>query len=247
MRSVLRLIFRLDFSTNYGLIDSPGSIVRILDNVPEKFWDRLGDGRVAHSIAGQYSSSSEYRNLSVEPQSINGSLEFRDGWDLSKIQRNQVFSELSRLVNELTGHFDIRNVDRYGIRFFVCERLGEKFDSSFEKFQELFTKEFRTNIEDEIGKTSDISVVLEGETNSSIKYRVSFGPYAPKDVGNILNNVPFPEIDELELPSYHLTADIDLYEQDFSLAGRTLEKWARTKLAVANSFLDNVGLQLQRP
>ena len=92
MAQIIRMFWRLDFGVSYPYLNKRGSALNAMTNTVTDFWEVVADGTIHSSYVGSTKDSHLYRNISVEPNSLNGDLQWVSGIDLSNVFKDEVFS-----------------------------------------------------------------------------------------------------------------------------------------------------------
>lgn len=236
-----RMIFRLDFRkvcTKY--VNEPGTAISILESSEDKFWDELAENPQKRVLTAKFhAKNSLYREINFDPSNINGSIEFLiGGTALEDLLKNSTFAELDRLSNEYLKIFDVSELRRAGIRFFLLENVPVAEGGMLGRFCSYFPDNIKDRAFAELGDITDTSVLFEGQGEDEILYRVQFGPHFKADSEKLL----FPK-GVMDNPSlfadegFNLLCDIDLYENELSFREFTLASWSKTKVAKAAAFM----------
>lgn len=125
MTKIVRLIWRLDFVVSYAYLDQRGTALDAMSNTIENFWEVLADGTVHSSFVGSTTKEGSFRNISVEPNSLNGELEWTSGIDLSRVLRDEAFRGSDKIVRELLKTFALKSVLRAGLRVFCVSSVED--------------------------------------------------------------------------------------------------------------------------
>lgn len=236
----MKLIFRLDFPISYDLFDSSGKIIRILNEQFPGYWAQVGETRDARRVTGNTrdDDAGTIRLINVEPTAIHGSLEDRSGISFKEISECEYMEKCDATVTEVLRTFKVTDLTRLGLRLFCTDTYGDRFENPLRKFLNFTDREKTSEFEDEIGTLSDASFTFEGTSEDDVLFRISFGPGEKTDLQKVFNEIRVDELEESTHLSHHLIADIDMYERDFSFAGNSLKRWARSKWRLAENFLD---------
>ncbi len=241
MRKIVKLIFRLDFDVNFRVMDQPGKAFECLLSPPEGFWNNIGESVEGRAIRASYSERFLYRNATIDPSTINGVFEILPGVDFEDISENITFNGYSKMVSEFCSVFNIDKINRAGLRIMLFENYGEKFSNPIEKFRGIFNPSFLKSFNSSIGDIKDSGIIFNGVTKDSLNFKINFGGFHNTDImrftntiGNNMDKETFETVSK-----NHLSADIDLSENDFSFKGLTLKKWAKDKWPVINKFMEN--------
>lgn len=239
MTKLARLIFRLDFEVCTKLMNEPGTAFGILKS-SDDFWDTIGENQVSRVLSAKFHKKNEiFREINFDPQMLNGSIEFLDGGiDIDGLAKNSTFVEFNRLSAELLKTFDISNISRAGIRFYLVDRVPVDEGEVLKAFSNNISGPISSIMEKTLGMITDMSTIVEGQGQDEILYRVLVGPLFKQNLknplfqkGEIENKNMF--IDE----GLNMLCDIDLYEKNLSFREFTLAGWSKTKVSKAISFM----------
>ena len=73
--------FPMDYDISHAFLDRRGSALRVLTTTVSDFWENIGEGAIPGSFLVEHKATDSYRQLSLEPTSINGSLEWSQGFN----------------------------------------------------------------------------------------------------------------------------------------------------------------------
>ena len=118
MAQLIRVIWRLDYNVSYAYLDSPGTVLRILAETVPGFVPNLSEGIGNHSFVAERKGNGEYTTISTEPASLIGSMEWAEGVELSRVLAHDNFRNCEKIAKALLHHFQVKLVNRAGIRFF---------------------------------------------------------------------------------------------------------------------------------
>src|SRR3546814_10740112 len=92
MAKLARVIFRLDFKkTCTSLLNAPGTAFEVLESVEDDFWDKVSETVQKHVFTATYHVQDNiHRQLSVDPQNINGAIEYLSGGINLKDFQNEI-------------------------------------------------------------------------------------------------------------------------------------------------------------
>ena len=235
MAQIIRMIWRLDYEVSYAYLDKRGAALNAMSNTVEKFWESLGDGTVHSSYVGNTTKEGSSRFISLEPNSLNGDIEWTAGTELKSVLRDPSFRGTNSVVNELLKVCDIRSVVRAGLRLFCISKFADGKRGRDRIITQL-DDHVRSLASASLGPIDDVGFILEGTTADNIGYRANFGPYAEKNVLMSLRNKP--NSDNLKvMGEADLFFDIDLFETNFSFSEHSLFRWAETKVAKGINFI----------
>ena len=249
MRKIFRLIFRLDYPLNYGIIDGGGQALSVLRSGREQFWDNVGMSPQHKSFTVSSSSSTAYSDMTVEPTNINGSFEISDGVDLDGIQDHETFGLFDTVLTDFCQRFEIEDLDRCGLRIVCLASFSDAPVGSLEVYRRAFFRaEALDPVEASVADQSitDLAIVLNGKAQDGVEYRITFGPHKETDLDRFLFQHLRPSDEQKALfGGYHLAADIDFFERNFSFRGLTLSRWSRTKWPLSRGLIDTLSERLR--
>lgn len=239
MTKVARLIYRLDFKKmSSAFVDSPGTAIDILDSSEDDFWDSIGENPSKRSLVAKFHSQGEiYREFNIDPMNINGVIEYTNGIDIETIRKDGTFLELSRLTDRYLKVFEVSEVARAGIRFFVLEKSPVPEGSMFNKFRGACAAPITAAATEHLGECNDSSILFEGKGADEIYYRTQFGVHIEDDSERMLfpkGGTDSPDLFVKE--NFNVICDIDLFEKDVSFKEFTLSGWSKTKIDKADKF-----------
>lgn len=230
--SVHSLIFRIDFrKTNYEIIDSPGRIMSIFSSMGENCWNEFADGQSTRAVTANFAKDNAlYRQVTIEPTSINFALETKKPIELSTIDRDENYILLMKSVTQLCDEFKIHELRRAGLRTISLNSICDNKDLK-PLFSRVYDGDIITSTESILGKGTDFGVVIDGEDKDKISYHLKFGPYSKDESSKY-----FPKLNKSigELDN-NLIFDIDLYEENFALTIKPA-KWASSLLLKSSKF-----------
>jgi|SRR6516165_6947320 hypothetical protein len=234
MPQAIKLIWRLDYDVSYAYLDRRGSALATL-NVEANLWEKVGEGAVSMSFVARTENEGHMRNISVEPTCLNGAIEWRQGTELKKVLEDRSFRGTNRVVEELAKVCEIRMLKRAGIRFFCVDRYADGKAGGVDRFSALIDQRYLKDVGGTLGKLEDLAFVFEGVTSDKISYRAHFGPFAKKNVEQVLEAKPSDDLKALG--EQDLFFDIDLFETNISFVEHSLFRWAKTKVEKADAFI----------
>ena len=240
MNRLMKAIFRLDFKASYQLMNRPGDVLKILLEAQDDYWTQFRERREAHGLQAVHEEKdrSLWTNIAVEHATVHGSIEVAIGVPLETARNHQFFSIANKVVTQTLETFDIRHVDRAGLRFFVfVYGASRKMPSDVAFFSRSHLRDFGA----ELGEISDISCTVEGITADAVGYRLTTGPAGPNDRKNILKIVDV-EGDSASPDLIHsYTLDLDLFERDLEIPGSSFDRWSKTKWSAIDDFVRHLG------
>lgn len=231
----MNLIWRLDYSLSYHLLDKFGTVRRIVAETVPNYWTSIIDGNILYSCIANYQNIEDgiSRQMSVEPQSLNGLLRWRSGTDLTRVLQTEDFRRLNRIVETIIKAIDVREMRRLGVRFQGMGNFADGRRNALQRFSHIIAGNVFTGIENMVGGSiDDMAVVLTGKTKDEISYRIQCGPSSANDLITLFQQPGNEkELEFLRLNDF--TFDIDLFEFNTSFVEHNLFRWATTKLEKA--------------
>ena len=225
---VCRFIFRIDYPTNFDIIDSPGEIMRTLHDAKKDLWQQMGEAAATHQISATYLSTDKkiYRQLNVEPNSIVIELESADGIPLRSFEEHIEVSTLFELVSTITGEYDIDTVARLGFRIFYFNKLADAHANIMAAYKELSGPRLGAVIEGSLGANNDIGLTFTGKGEDRVGYSFSSGPFRPEETPKFLGHIDHEVFKQSS--DFNFICDLDLFDTKFSLAKTSPLKWCRS-------------------
>jgi hypothetical protein len=238
---VCRLIFRLDFTVNFDVIEHSGEVMRTLWNAFESERNsgfELKENQRNRTIILRYLSENGdfIKHLNVEPTSINGAFESTEGVEIDKLLNDQKgFLFLTKLASQLCEQFRIDTILRSGLRLFYFNKLGSQEGNDVVRaFHKMLNADTISTLETRLGTIQDYGIVLDGTFDDGVRYHFGTGPYrseeAQKYFAEIAGNFS-------QQTDFDFTCDLDLYENNFSLSSRQLSKMYRPVVAKASEII----------
>ena len=249
MPTVVSFIFRLDFDRNYKLMDAPGTCFQVIKAASKGYWDDITENPNRQFIAVRRRldrPSRQVANFTVEATSISGQLENEEGFEFAEADSSEYLNTIDRTVSELMTIFEIKNINRVGIRIQIVDGEQSKdFEQSVKTCSTYGEYFVPAELADRI-KIYDVSLTSIGELDHGIKFRITTGPAEAKDVVRFFANIPMTE-DDIAARVPHITAaDIDLFEENINFTGTSLKRWFKARkdhFQNMFAFADNVSRQ----
>ena len=246
MPQVIRVIWRFDYAISYAYMDNVGTALKALSETVPGFLSVISEGMSNDSFTGERRGNGEYTTLSLERNALVGSMEWKEGIELSWLPNHDNFRNCDKTAKALLQLCQVKNINRAGIRFYFVEQssLVSSYRSSIESF---LNSAVLDRCESVLGKVGDIGVVVEGEREDKLSYRANFGPLAYKNLTMALTpqvlGVDFTEeFYRGTFSRYNLFCDLDVYESNFLLVEPSVFRWSKSKFdlvaALAKSFSD---------
>lgn len=240
---VHRAIFRVDFSLNYAIVDGAGRVMRVLsDAVDDGYWDALKDVQKDRTIAvsaSQGEGDDAYaRSFVVAPNAFVFSVEKLKGVKSNRLLIEDDFSCLVRLASKLCDEFHIQDVRRAGLRLWNYGNIVENQDA-LGVFSGLVDQKLLAAVSKGVGPVADVGVAFDGGTDSHAKYHVALGPYFTREAESRgLFEVIGQKFSQNQDLNFRL--DVDLYEENFSLKGRSLTSWLKYQIDTHSELVERV-------
>ena len=227
MVKIHRFIFRLDFNPIFQIIDSVGSNLDLFNKCAKDLgleWQGLSVNRNRSLVIGKIQHDEiEYCNINLEPNSLGGELQLRDGKNIGEITDTKLFKLFKVITEDVTEKFVIQKFNRIGIRSWL---ILDAEESDFESLLRLFINKVNWfnefNHEDE--KIDDAGFVLESTLDDKQKIKFIFGPYQKSE-----SKKYFPDIKD-SIGNLGIISDIDIYEYDKEIIKFRLEKYSENQL-----------------
>lgn len=183
MAAAFKIIWRLDHDVSYATLDRPGSVLKALMTTYGGFWKQAGDHNIVpHSVTVQNTDENCYRNISVEPMSLNGVIEWASAVDLKQVLTVDPFPKIDEIVKELLKICEIKTVNRAGIRFFCVGKDVSKANDRQENFGQFISPGITARVNAALDQIGDVGLMIEGTTKDQISYRLTFGPLEERNL-----------------------------------------------------------------
>lgn len=242
--AVCRLIFRLDFKLCYDIIDSPGSVMRLIDKTTEGFWSEMRESKHRRGVEGRFLSEDGnlMRLLTVEPNAIIATFETVEGVDFANLPTDESFVGLQKLANKVCEEYKIDLIRRAGIRTMYFNKLGAK-DAVYSAFRKFISSSLLDNTEDTLGRINDYALVFDGDSDAGYKYHLTAGPLlSQEEMSRYFDHIGSKFVGK---PEFDFICDLDLYEQDFSLSKIPLTRWFRPMIEKNAKLVEHIENQLK--
>ncbi|MER9411444.1 hypothetical protein [Mesorhizobium sp. M0589] len=235
---LIKILWRLDFDLSYAVYDKRGACVRtLLETVPD-FLVKIGEARAQNRLTGETDDSGQAIHISIDPSTISGAIEWPLGTALVGVLQHAAFRNVNKIASELMTIAEVAKVNRFGIRFIVLIKsaaLPQRFGS----VDHMFDHESSKSIREILGHIDDAAVTVEGKADDGLNYRVSYGPFAQKNIDMHLAKTK-DIIDADYYSTYDAVVDLDLFESNFFLLEKSLFRWSSTKVAKAEKLVQTV-------
>lgn len=238
---VHRLIFRLDFQhPNFDIINSPGTVMRILSDMGEKYWPEFQDDSANRRVttANKDKEEGTFRQMTVEPTALNFSFESAVGIDINFLDTNETIASLFKGIHALCENFKINEILRAGIRFTILSSIKEGNPSLNTLFGELFDSQLICNVASNLGEIKDFGLAFDGNGLDKLSYHCRFGPYDSSDAQKHFTVAIAKKIEEDGAPA-NLIFDLDLFEAKFALTV-SAAKWSKNPKLKAKKLAEEI-------
>lgn len=222
---IFKLIFRFDYQINFGIMDNPGSVMKLISDAPDGFWKDLGEtiqSRQIHCKTSDPARGIDY-SIAVTPQHIVGSIETIEGIEFRDLYRYSIFRTIVELSQNVIDQFDIANITRGGFRTFGLQNVGG-VQTSNNFFKPFLKPDLLELVESGLGPSSDYLLAVDGRHDDKISYHYRMGPYNKGEAAKFFE-IPFVRDALDDRPEYNLIFDLDLYEESFSIPRQSTSKW----------------------
>lgn len=225
---VYRLIFRLDFQRpNFDIIDSPGTVMRILNEMGEKYWPEFQDDSINRKVVTTNNDKEKgtFRQMTVEPTAVTFSFESTVGISINSLDTDETIVALFKGVNALCDNFKINEIERAGIRFTILSSVKEGNPSLEPLFGVLVDSRLVSNVTSHLGNIKDFGLSFDGEASDKLSFHCHFGPYGPGEAKKRFTPTTAKKMEEDGAPA-NIIFDIDLYEAKFAMTV-SAAKWSK--------------------
>jgi len=233
-----RIIFRIDYKANFEIMNSPGTVMSLMNGDNHEYWQEFHDSSQTRQISGVYSKSDKgiQRRLTVDPSSINFEIEWLEGMPFTKLEDDNDYRELFKRVKALCTNFHINEFNRAGIRFIHLSTVGSEGGNLASSFSGLFPVNLHFSVQNSMGKPYDYGIAIDGSDVDGSKYHLKFGPYSKSEKTKYF--LAAGEIDE------NLICDLDFYEESFAFANSNPTGWVRPFINKGNIVINELTKEL---
>ena len=233
---VHRAIFRLDFKTNFRIIDHPGEILALIDSMPDKFWSELRESRTEREVQATFKSELESRLISVQPTTAFCAFESSKGYELRNLLDEPVISKVLTLVKQVCDKYQVAEIKRAGFRVFQLEEVTGSKSDSIMRLRKSVDPTLNELVAEGLGEIKDIGLHFDGSHPDGIDYHLRVGPFSADEVSKFFNDIPI-EIGAATQADF--IWDIDLYETQFATPNVSLTKYFTPMVDKASNVVAN--------
>ncbi len=235
MEKVFKIIFRLDFPINYSIMNTPGTLLKMLQKKDDDQWNTQ---EIGHKAVPEFrvkkNEELDAFTLTVSARSIIGLWDTKTAIALQDVHESHVFRLLTKLTDEILEEFQIHELERCGLRSFFYIPCGNDHEAAFKVLAESFDTQVIGIAESTSGVIKDFGMTLEGEFSEHSGFRVMFGPLAPLQLNQFAELIQLTDEDH---PAHGaVMADVDIFEKNFSLAYASFRRWCRERWKTFNEF-----------
>lgn len=233
--AIHKLIFRLDYRTNFEILNEPGTVMSMLDVDNPSYWTFFQDAPQTRLVSAAFNSETgeKFLQMSVDPRSINFVMESKKGVEVGKLEANDDYVRLHKMVGLLCERFKITSLVRSGIRLISVSQVGAEQYDMLASSRKAIAAGTMDRIQATLGDGTDYGVVIDGSHADKSKYHLRFGPYTEGEAKLKGYVESLPVVDDKDR---NFVCDIDLYEEAFSLEGITSVKWAKPLIGKAHTI-----------
>ena len=241
---VCRLIFRLDFDLNYDIVEHPGEVMRLIDQLSDDNCE-MKESQQRRGVEGSYVSDDGrvVSEFTVEPRNIVASYELADGFDLDKLAVDEGFLLLTKLSNAVCEKFHINDIKRSGIRIFYFGKVQNE-GGAFTAYRSFINSDLIGGIENSIGDIDDYGINVNGVSEEQIKYSCRTGPLKRDEDYTRYFQRMASKISESS--SWDFIIDVDLYEQNIAISKIPMHKWFRPKIEKATNLINHIESEIEK-
>lgn len=235
---IFKTILRLDFPMVYRLYDKLGEYLELTHLITSEKPFIKGKGELNtlnHSMHNTSKIGEDIFTLNLDLKTFNTVVEFKDGLNISKLNKSPLFSLCSEFIKKLEDD-NVIKYSRIGFRsFIVIERPEYKFD----KLRDYIWKAnqvFGDTLKDIFGQKNDIAIVFESKSDQDEDIRLTLGPYQQSETSkyfNLENNI-----------KEGLILDVDIWQTKISVPMFNLDKLINRCQKVYSDLIENINLQL---
>lgn len=238
MTRAIKMYWRFDFPFSAEYLDRRGTALKLIEGTVPNFWSQIGEGNaILSSWVGTTDKDNVARHLSLEPSSINGFIEWREGVDLDHVAESESVTGVSKVVDAILKEFHIADMKRVGVRFAGVAKFGTEGQKPVERFVARLKNDFTDKAKGILGSVEDIGMTLEGANEDDLHYRATFGPYAQRNAEMTFDRHKPTKEQYDEFAKNDIFFDVDHWELDTSFAEHTLFRWTKAKVAKVSAFV----------
>ncbi|MEO5331396.1 MAG: hypothetical protein H7839_05180 [Magnetococcus sp. YQC-5] len=228
MEKVFKVIFRLDFPIHYSIMDSPGTVLRMLQHEGEEAWSTQSIGqKPLPEYKVQKNGDENAFSLTVSATSITGLWDTKSLIALKDIHESHVFRLLTKLTDEILKGFEISQLTRCGIRTLFYLPCGTTTKNAWNILSRSIGGNSIDITKNSFGIATDFGISLEDVFGEHSGFRVSFGPLAPSQPHQFWELLEYKEGDH---PVHGaIMADVDSFDKNFSMPYSSFRRWCRDR------------------
>jgi hypothetical protein len=219
-----RILYRLDFPFNDKICDSPGKVIRTIMEVGGEHYPEVGDTPLKRIASAQGSSDGDRIKwqLQVGTLFITLSVEWVVGQKPKNVLSVPEVEDALKLIDELRLKFEVDQLNRAGFRIFLFDKVENL--NTLEKLADQIDGQLATSISAALGEAKDLAIVLQGEGNDGVNFRISIGPCFEHERNRYIEILGHVD----DFASYNLVCDIDLSQMNFRSKGQTSKAWIKS-------------------
>lgn len=236
---VHRFIFRLDFQKpNFNIVNSPGTVMQLIQEMGEKYWDEIQDDAASRKIAAVTKDLEKgiIRQITVEPMVLNFAYDSAKGIEIDALEGHATIEKLFDGVHKLCEHFKIDKIERAGVRLIALSSIKE--DCPELEFQHLFDGPVLNSVESSLGKITDTAMVFDGEGPDKLNYHCRFGPHKADQLERYFQRDTVKIMKEVAEPC-NLVFDLDFFELKFAMTV-SAAKWSKAPIKKAKQVIKEI-------
>lgn len=243
--AIHKFIYRLDYKTNYEIMNRPGDVARLIVESRKDFFEEIGETNQWRQVVGKWAKSKRlHREITVDPRSFIYGVETVDGVPAADLDDFESFADGVAVLDALRGAFGIQEFTRAGIRLWFFEESPLAFEKARDHVLARMDSKLLDGVRQSLGDIGDLGIRLDGVSAAKVKYHFQAGPFQGKaEVGRYLNKVA------AEFPAdtrTNFVFDIDQFEENFTYGAATVRKWVGPLVASAASSVKSY-LSMLRP
>lgn len=240
---ILKVVFRIDFkSVCTEFLDRRGTALAILQSDDKDFWDQVGETSNGRALtAKKRIADEEYRELTFSPNNLGGSIEFIGaGINPNDLHGAPNFTQITEIADIFLKKFEVTEIARAGIRFFVASTTATEKKDSIPFLQESLSRPIVESVYESLGEITDFAVTFVGEGDDDLSYRLNYGPLVEDDWDKFFPSGSSEDLEKFFDLKYNSVYDVDLFERDFSAKHLpSLRNWSRTKIGKTVKMIEN--------
>ena len=234
MIEIAKIIFRIDFPTNFEMLDSFGKLMNSLEkksNTPYFLKKAILHDSPSKKVILKAENDDCQMQLTNNLSTYDGVIEFITDYKSSTPTNNPFFKLAQSHYNKIAD-LGIDKFVRVGARFYVLVK-NEKF--TFTKLKKYFDKkmsDFSCEFDEHFKDPYDSSIIIERENSVGEVFHLQFGPYRKEESAKYY---------QYERPEKEaLFFDVDIWQLNFRSNNFDIEKLMKNRIKALEGVVTNI-------